>query len=195
MKQAPVLLENGEPLTRDHALQLLHQHTEGESLRKHAYAVESCMRWYARHFDEDETVWGIVGLLHDFDYEKHQTEEEHPYVGVEILAEEGYPEFIRRAILSHADYTGVGRESLLEKTLFAVDELAGFVIACALVRPNGIGDMKVKSVTKKLKQSSFAAAVNRDDIRSGAEDLGIELRTHIGNVIEALREIRETLDL
>jgi len=195
MQQTSVLLENGEPLTRDHAIQLLHEHTEGESLRKHAYAVESCMRWYARHYDEDETVWGIVGLLHDFDYEKHQTKDEHPYFGVEILKENGYPEFIRRAILSHADYTGVGRDSLLEKTLFAVDELAGFVVACALVRPNGIGDMKVKSVTKKLKQSSFAAAVNREDIRTGAEDLGIELREHIGNVIEALKGIRETLDL
>ncbi len=190
-----VILQNGEPLTRDHALNLLLEQTESESLRKHAFAVESCMRWYARKNGEDETIWGIVGLLHDFDYEKHQSAEEHPYVGVEILKEQGYPEFIRRAILSHADYTGVERETVMEKTLFAVDELAGFVVACALVRPNGIGDMKVKSVTKKLKQASFAAAVSREDIQLGVEDLGIELREHIGNVIEALKEIRETLDL
>jgi len=121
--------------------------------------------------------------------------EEHPYVGVEILKELGYPKMIQQAILSHADYTGVSRESQMEKTLFAVDELAGFTVACALVRPNGIGDMKPKSVKKKLKQASFAAAVSRDDIRNGAENLGIDLSEHIGNVIKALQEIRETLGL
>ncbi|HKJ68789.1 MAG TPA: HD domain-containing protein [bacterium] len=182
-------------LTREYALELLHEHTENENLRKHAYGVESCMRWYSNKFNQDEELWRIVGLLHDMDYEKHPSVEEHPYVGVEILKEEGYPEEVTRAILSHADYTGVPRESLMEKTLFAVDELTGFVVACALVRPNGIGDMKVKSVTKKLKQPSFAASVSRDDIRTGAEDLDIPLNEHIGNVIEALRDIRETLEL
>ncbi len=182
-------------LTREHALKLLHEHTKNENLRKHAYGVESCMWWYADKFNEDVELWRIVGLLHDMDYENHPSEEEHPYVGVEILKKEGYPEEVTRAILSHADYTGVARESLMEKTLFAVDELTGFVVACALVRPNGIGDMKVKSVTKKLKQPSFAASVSRDDIHKGAEELGIDLNDHIRNVIEALRGIRDTLEL
>ncbi len=182
-------------MTRDEALEILHEHTEGENLRKHAYAVEACMRHYAREFGEDEELWGIVGLLHDMDYEKHPTEEEHPYVGVEILKERGYPEEVTRAILSHAPYTGISRETLMEKTLFAVDELAGFTVACALVRPNGVGDMKVKSVKKKLKQPSFAASVNRDDIYEGVEDLGVELNDHIRHVIAALQEVRETLEI
>lgn len=180
---------------RDQAVELLHTYTKSPNLRKHAYGVEACMRWYAKYFKEDEEKWGAVGLLHDMDYEEHPTEEEHPYAGVEILKEAGYPEEITKAILSHAPYTGVPRDSRMEKTLFAVDELSGFVVACALVRPNGIGDMKVKSVKKKMKQSSFAAAVSRDDIREGAEDLGIDLNEHIGNVIEAMRGIRETLKL
>jgi len=182
-------------LSRERALQLLHEHTESENLRKHAYGVEACMRWYANKFGEDEELWSVVGLLHDMDYEKHPTKEEHPFVGVELLKEQGYPEEVTRAILSHADYTGVSRDSLLEKTLFAVDELTGFVVACALVRPNGISDMKVKSVKKKLKQSGFAAAVSREDIRQGAEDLGVELSEHIGNVIEALRGVQEVLEI
>jgi putative nucleotidyltransferase with HDIG domain len=180
---------------REEAKELLYQHTETESLRKHALAVESCMAYYAEKFDEDVEKWRVVGLLHDMDYEKHPTAEEHPFVGVDILKEEGYPEEITRAILSHADYTGVSRETLMEKTLYAVDELAGFTVACALVRPNGIGDMKVKSVKKKLKQSGFAAAVNREDIYQGAEDLGIELNEHIQNVISALQRVQDDLEL
>lgn len=182
-------------LNREDALNLLHEYTESENLRKHAYGVEACMRWYANKFGEDEDKWGVVGLLHDMDYEKHPTKEEHPFVGVEILKEKGYPEEVTRAILSHADYSGVSRDSLMEKTLFAVDELTGFVVACSLVRPNGISDMKVKSVKKKLKQPSFAAAVSREDIRTGAEELGVELSEHIGNVIEALREVQDILEI
>ncbi|MBD3275025.1 MAG: HDIG domain-containing protein [Candidatus Marinimicrobia bacterium] len=180
---------------REEAKELLYTHTETESLRKHALAVEACMAYYAEKFDEDVDKWRVVGLLHDMDYEKHPTAEEHPFVGVDILKEEGYPEEITRAILSHADYTGVTRETLMEKTLYAVDELAGFTVACALVRPNGISDMKVKSVKKKLKQSGFAAAVSREDIYEGAEDLGIELNEHIQNVINALQQVQEDLEL
>lgn len=180
---------------REKAKEILYKHTETESLRKHALAVEACMAHYAEKFDEDVEKWRAVGLLHDMDYEKHPTAEEHPYVGVEILKEEGYPEEITRAILSHADYTGVSRETLMEKTLYAVDELAGFTVACALVRPNGISDMKVKSVKKKLKQSGFAAAVSREDIYQGAEDLGVDLNDHIQNVIEALQQVQDELEI
>lgn len=182
-------------MDRQEAMELLHEHTEGENLRKHGYAVEACMRHYAREFGKDEERWGIVGLLHDMDYEKHPSEEEHPYVGVEVLKERGYPEDVTRAILSHADYTGVSRESLMEKTLYAVDELAGFTIACALVRPNGISDMKVKSVKKKLKQPSFAASVDRDAIYAGADDLGMEFNEHIQHVIHALQDVQDTLEI
>ncbi|MCF7802942.1 MAG: HDIG domain-containing protein [Candidatus Marinimicrobia bacterium] len=181
--------------SREDALTLLHEQTKSTNLRKHALAVEAGMQWYAEYFDEDVEKWRIVGLLHDMDYEKHPTKDEHPFVGVEILRDHGYPEEITRAILSHADYTGVSRETLMEKTLYAVDELSGFIVAVALVRPNGIGDMKVKSVTKKLKQSSFAASVDRDAIRAGADDLGINLNDHIRHVIEALQSVREDLEI
>ena len=181
--------------TRDDALELLYEYTKSEGLRKHALGVEGAMRWYARKFDADEEKWGIVGLLHDMDYEEHPEKEEHPYGGVKILKEKGYPDDITRAILSHADYTGVERRTRMEKTLFAVDELSGFIVAVALVRPNGIGDMKVKSVKKKLKQPSFAASVNRDEIYEGAEDLGLELNDHISNMIEALKEVRDDLEI
>jgi len=181
--------------TREDAIDLLSEHTKSEGLRKHALGVEGAMRWYARKFGEDEEKWGIVGLLHDMDYEQHPDEKEHPYVGVKILKDKGYPDEITRAILSHANYTGVERRTKMEKTLFAVDELSGFIVAVALVRPNGIGDMKVKSVKKKLKQPSFAASVNRDDIYEGAEDLGLDLNDHISNMIEALKEVRDNLEI
>ncbi|REK08299.1 MAG: HD domain-containing protein [Planctomycetota bacterium] len=150
-------------------------------------AVEAAMRAYARHFGEDENVWGIVGLLHDFDYERWPDPPDHPLKGAEILAEKGYPDFVIYAIKSHADYLpDCPRVSPLDKTLYACDELAGFVSACAKVRPEGIAGMKAKSVKKKLKQKSFAAAVNRDDITAGAADLGVELDEHIQFVIDAM---------
>ena len=183
-------------MTRDEAYRLMTEWTENENLRKHMLAVEAAMRWYARKFGEDEEKWAITGLLHDMDYEKHPTKEEHPYVGVRFLEERGVEEEITRAILAHADYTGVVAETLMEKTLLAVDELCGFLTACAYVRPNrSIMDMKVKSVKKKLKQPAFARAVNRDDIHRGAELLGIPLEEHIQNVIAAMQEVAPALGL
>ncbi len=185
-----------QPLTREKAWELMTEHTENENLRKHMLAVEAAMRFYARKFGEDEELWAITGLLHDFDYEKHPTKEEHPYVGVKILEELGYPEEIRRAILAHADYTGVPAETLMEKTLLAVDELTGFIVAVALVRPNkNIADVKVSSVKKKMKDKAFARAVSRDDIRRGAELLGLTLEEHIGNVLSAMQGIAGELGL
>ncbi|MFQ5631767.1 MAG: HDIG domain-containing metalloprotein [bacterium] len=183
-------------MTRDEAYNLMAEWTESENLRKHMLAVEAAMRWYARKFGEDEELWAVVGLLHDMDYEKHPTKEEHPFVAVKFLKEHGVSEEITRAILVHADYSGVPAESLMEKTLLAVDELCGFITACAYVRPNSsMMDMKVKSVKKKMKQPGFARAVNRDDIVRGAELLGITVEEHIGNVIEAMREIAPVLGL
>ena len=153
------------------------------------------MRAYARKFGEDEERWGITGLLHDMDYEKHPTPVEHPTVGVGELEKRGYPEDVRRAILGHADYLDVPRETPMEKTLYAVDELSGFVVACALVRPEGLEDLKAKSVRKKMKQKSFAASVNREDITSGAEELGVDLNEHIDFVVAALRERADALGL
>lgn len=169
------------------ALQLFHEWTRSDSLRRHAYAVEAAMAFYARKFGEDEEKWRITGLLHDMDYEKHKTPDEHPYVGVGVLRENGYPEDILDAILGHAEYTGHARDSIMAKTLFAVDELAGFITAVGFVRPTGLGGMKPKSVTKKLKDRRFAAAVSRNDIRAGAEELEIELPEHIANVIEGMQ--------
>jgi putative nucleotidyltransferase with HDIG domain len=155
---------------------LLCEYTQSESLRKHALAVEACMRAYAKKFAEDEEKYGITGLLHDFDYEKYPTPAEHPFVGNKILEERGYPEDIRRAILSHAEYSGVRRESKMEKALFACDELAGFITASALVKPNkSLAEVEAKSVRKKMKDKAFARSVNRDDITNGAADLGVEL--------------------
>ncbi len=183
-------------MTREEAWQLMTEYTKSENLRKHMLAVEAAMRFYARKFGEDEEKWGIVGLLHDFDYEQHPTKEEHPYVGVQILKERGYPEEITRAILSHAEYTGVKPESLMEKTLFAVDELTGFIVAVALVRPNkSLQEVKVKSVKKKMKDKAFARNVKREDIQKGAELLGISLEEHIQNVIEAMQSIADKLGL
>jgi putative nucleotidyltransferase with HDIG domain len=175
---------------------LLCEYTQSESLRKHALAVEACMRAYAKKFGEDEDKYGITGLLHDFDYEKYPTPAEHPFVGNKILEERGYPEDIRRAILSHAEYSGVKRESKMEKALFACDELAGFITASALVKPNkSLAEVEAKSVRKKMKDKAFARSVNRDDIINGAADLGIELEEHIAFCIEAMKGIAVELGL
>ena len=181
---------------RSRAWGLLTEYTQSESLRKHALAVEACMRAYARKNDADEDLWGIVGLLHDFDYEKYPTATEHPYKGSEILKERGYSEEIRRAILSHAEYTGVPRITPMEKTLFACDELAGFLTACALVKPGkSLAEVEAKSVRKKMKDKAFARSVNREDIVNGAAALGIELEDHIAFCIDAMKGIAEELGL
>ncbi|HIP96208.1 MAG TPA: HDIG domain-containing protein [Anaerolineae bacterium] len=182
--------------TREDAWALLNEYTKSPNLIKHALAVEAAMRAYARRFGEDEELWGVVGLVHDFDYEQHPTAEEHPFAGAEILRRRGWPEEIIRAVLSHASYAGVTRDSLMEKTLFAVDELTGLIVAVALVRPSkSIFDVKVKSVRKKWKDKSFAAGVNRGDIEQGAAELGVELREHIGVVLEAMKGIADDLGL
>jgi putative nucleotidyltransferase with HDIG domain len=182
-------------MDRQQAVLLMEEWTESDSLRKHMLAVEAAMRAYAQKFGEDEEKWGITGLLHDMDYEKHPTPAEHPTVGVRELESRGYPEDVRRAILGHADYLDVPRDTLMSKTLYAVDELSGFVTACALVRPEGLEGLKAKSVRKKMKQKSFAAAVNREDIVRGAEELGVDLNEHIDFVTAALREESDTLGL
>jgi putative nucleotidyltransferase with HDIG domain len=175
---------------------LLTEFTQSESLRKHALAVESCMRSYARKTGADEELWGIVGLLHDFDYEKFPTAEEHPYKGSEILKEHGYSEEVRRAIMSHAEYTGVARLSQLERTLFACDELTGFITACALVKPGkSLAEVEAKSVRKKMKDRAFARSVHREDIIAGAADLGVDLEEHIAFCIEAMQGIARELGL
>lgn len=182
--------------SREAAFDLLREHTEKPALIKHALAVEAAVRAYARRFGEDEQAWGLVALLHDFDYERWPSADDHPYRGCEILAERGYPDWFRRAILSHADYTGVPRETRLEQTLFACDELAGFLTACALVTPSrSIGDVRVESVKKKLKSKAFAASVSREDIRTGAAELGVELDEHIAFVLEALCGVAAELGL
>lgn len=183
-------------MNRQDALDLLHEFTQTDSLRKHAYAVEAAMRAYARHFGEDEEEWGMVGLLHDFDYEKYPTAEEHPFVGNRILEERGWPESLRRAIMSHAEYTGVARESRMEKTLFAVDELCGFIMAVSYVRPDRkIAGMEARSVKKKMKDKAFARAVSREDMLLGAELLGIPFDEHVQFVIEALSSAAETFGI
>jgi len=175
---------------------LLTEFTQSESLRKHALAVEACMRAYARKTGADEELWGLVGLLHDFDYEKFPTAEEHPYKGSEILKERGYSEEVRRAIMSHAEYTGVARLSPMEKTLFACDELTGFITACALVKPGkSLAEVEAKSVRKKMKDKAFARSVHREDIIAGATDLGVDLEEHIAFCIEAMKGIAGELGL
>ncbi|MFC1483699.1 HD domain-containing protein [Candidatus Neomarinimicrobiota bacterium] len=182
--------------SRDDAWTLLCEYTKTDSLRNHARAVEQVMRAYARKWGEDEELYGIIGLLHDFDYEKYPTIEEHPYKGSEILREKGYPEEVIAAIMGHATYTGVPRESQAAKTLFAVDELAGFMFAVTYVRPSkSIQEVTPKSVKKKLKQASFAASVNREDIEQGIVDLGVDRDEHIQFVIDAMKEIDEELGL
>jgi putative nucleotidyltransferase with HDIG domain len=174
-------------LLYDDALQLFHKWTVGDSLRRHAYAVESAMAFYARTFGEDDTLWRITGLLHDMDYEQHPTAAEHPFVGVEHLRSLDYPDEMLVAILGHATYSGVERKSLLAKTLFAVDELCGFITAVAYVRPARLDGLTPKSVKKKLKDKRFAAAVNRKDIDLGVAELGIAFDEHVANVISGMQ--------
>jgi putative nucleotidyltransferase with HDIG domain len=192
-------IQDPEQLARDRgaALALLHEWTESEALRRHAYAVEAAVREYARRRGEDEAAWGNVALLHDFDYERHPTLDQHPQDGAPYLRERGYPEWFVRAILSHAGHLQdtAARESDLEHVLFACDELAGFVHACALVRPEGLSTLEPRSVRKKLKQKSFASGVHREDVIEGAQELGVDLDDHILVVIEALRPISGELGL
>jgi predicted hydrolase (HD superfamily) len=185
-----------DPLSRDAAWALLTEWTKSESLRKHAMAVEAAVRGYARRFGADEDEWGIVGLLHDFDYERYPTLDDHPFRGCDELRRRGYPEWVMRAILSHAQYSGVPRESPLERSLFACDEMAGFVTAASLVRPSkSVLDLEASSVIKRMKDKAFAKGVSRDDLRQGAEELGLPLDEHVTNVITFLRERADALGL
>jgi predicted hydrolase (HD superfamily) len=185
-----------DPLSRDAAWALLTEWTTSESLRKHAMAVEAAVRGYARKFGANEEEWGIVGLPHDFDYERYPTLDNHPFRGCEELQRRGYPEWVTRAILSHAQYSGVSRESPLEKSLFACDEMAGFVTAAALVRPSkSVLDLEASSVIKRMKDKAFAKGVSRDDLRQGAAELGLPLDEHVTNVITFLRERADLLGL
>ena len=182
-------------VTRDRAWETLTRYTKSESLLRHALAVEASVRGYARRNGEDEELWAAVALLHDFDYEIHPTLDKHPQDGAAILREEGYPEEVIDAVLSHAEHLAIPRDTPLKRTLFACDELAGFIHACGLVRPDGIATLEPKSVKKKLKQPSFAAGVNRHDVYEGAEELGVELDDHIRFVVEAMRPISAELGL
>ena len=186
-------------IDRETAWGLLTEFTQSESLRKHALSVEACMRAYARRFSAssaEEELWGVVGLLHDFDYEKYPSLDDHPYKGNDILKERGYPEEIHRAIMSHAEYTGVTRDSPMEKALFACDELAGFITAVALIKPGkSLAEVDAKSVRKRMKDKAFARKVNRDDIVNGAAELGVDLDEHITFCIEALKPIADKLGL
>ena len=181
--------------TRAGAWETLTRYTKSESLLRHALAVEASVGWYARHFGEDEELWRVTALLNDFDYELHPTLDKHPQDGAPILREEGYPEIVIEGVLSHAEHLAIPRDTPLKKTLFACDELAGFVHACGLVRPDGIQTLEPKSVKKKLKQPSFAAGVNRQDVYEGAEELGVDLDDHIRFVVEAMRPISAELGL
>jgi len=181
--------------TREQAWDTLTRYTRSQALLRHALAVEASVRWYARHYGDDEELWGVTALLHDFDYEIHPTLDKHPQDGAPILREEGYPEVVIEGVLSHAEHLAIPRDTQLKKTLFACDELSGFVHACALVRPEGLSTLEPKSVLKKLKQPSFAAGVHRDEVYAGAELLGLELSNHVGNVIEAMRPIAGELGL
>jgi putative nucleotidyltransferase with HDIG domain len=183
-------------LSREPAWALLTEYTENEHLRKHALAVEAAVRGYARLWGEDEEAWGVVALLHDFDYERWPSLEDHPFRGAEILRARGYPDWVIRAIQSHADHTGMARESRLEHVLFACDELAGFITAAALVRPSkSVLDLEAKSVLKRMKEKAFARAVSRDDLRRGAEEIGLPLDEHVANVIRFMRERADQLGL
>ncbi len=183
-------------IDRETAWCLLTEFTQSESLRKHALSVEACMRAYARKLGGNEELWGVVGLLHDFDYDKYSSLEDHPYRGNEILKERDYPDEIRRAIMSHAEYTGVSRDTPMEKALFACDELAGFITAVALIKPGkSLAEVDTKSVRKRMKDKAFARKVNRDDIVNGAADLGVDLDEHITFCIEALKAVADKLGL
>ena len=181
--------------TREQAWETLTKYTQSEPLRRHALAVEAAVAAYARKFDEDEELWRVTALLHDFDYEMHPTLDQHPQDGAPILRDQGYPEEVVEGVLSHAEHLGLPRDTLMKRTLFACDELTGFIHACGLVRPDGIDTLQPKSVRKKLKQPSFASGVNRDDVYKGAEELGVDLNEHIAFVIEALRPIARELGL
>jgi putative nucleotidyltransferase with HDIG domain len=181
--------------SRDQAWETLTRYTKSEALLRHALAVEAAVRFYARKFGEDEELWGVTALLHDFDYEIHPTLDKHPQDGAPILREEGYPEEIVETVLSHAEHLAMPRDTLLKKTLFACDELAGFIHACGLVRPTGLDGLEPKSVKKKLKQPSFAAGVHREEVYAGAELLGLDLDEHIRNVTEAMQPIAAALGL
>jgi putative nucleotidyltransferase with HDIG domain len=181
--------------SREQAWETLTRYTKSEALLRHALAVEAAVRAYARRFGEDEELWGVVALLHDFDYEIHPTLDEHPQDGAPILRQEGYPEEIVEAVLSHAEHLDMPRDTQLKKTLFACDELAGFVHACGLVRPTGLDGLEPKSVKKKLKQPSFAAGVHRDEVYAGAELLGVDLDDHIRTVVAAMQPIASELGL
>ncbi|MFI5113282.1 MAG: HDIG domain-containing metalloprotein [Terriglobales bacterium] len=181
---------------RQSAWCLLTEFTQSENLRKHALAVEACMRAYARKFGEDEEKWGVVGLVHDFDYDRWPSQEDHPYRGNEILNQRGWPDEVKKAVMSHADYTGVARETAMEKVLFACDELAGFITAAALVRPDkSIRSLEAKSVKKRMKDKAFARSVSREDIVNGAAALGVDLDQHIAFCIEAMKGIAKELGL
>jgi len=183
-------------LSRDAAHALMTEYTQSESLRKHMLAVEAAVRGYARLWGEPEEEWAVVALLHDFDYERWPDQENHPFRGVEILKAQGYPEWVTRAILSHAEYSGVPRESKLEHALFACDEMSGFVTACALVRPSkSVLDLEPSSVMKRMKDKAFARAVSREDLRKGAEEINLPIDQHIGNVITFMRERADVLGL
>jgi len=183
-------------LTREDAYSLLTEFTKNKNLVKHALAVEAAMKAYAKKFNEDEEKWGVVGLVHDFDYEKYPTMEDHPFKGAEILKERGWPEDIIRGVLCHAEHTGLERQTLMEKAIYAVDELTGLIIAVSLVRPSKkIEDVKVKSVKKKMKDKLFAAKVDRSQITEGAEELGVTLEEHIQVVLDAMKGIAEELGL
>jgi putative nucleotidyltransferase with HDIG domain len=181
--------------TRERAWETLTKYTQSEALRRHALAVEASVGWYAQHFQEDEERWRVVALLHDFDYEIHPTLDQHPQDGAPILRKEGYPEDVIEAVLSHAEHLEMPRDTQLKRTLFACDELSGFVHACGLVRPTGLDGLEPKSVQKKLKQPSFAAGVHRDEVYAGAEALGLDLDEHIRNVVAALQPIGPQLGL
>jgi putative nucleotidyltransferase with HDIG domain len=182
-------------ISRDRAWETLTKYTQSDALRRHALAVEASMGWYAQFFGEDEELWRVVALLHDFDYEIHPTLDQHPQNGAPILRDEGYPEEVIEAVLSHAEHLEMPRDTLLKKSLFACDELSGFVHACGLVRPTGLDGLEPKSVKKKLKQPSFAAGVHRDEVYAGAEGLDLELDDHIRNVVTALQPIAPELGL
>ena len=182
--------------TREQAWALLTEHTQNANLLKHALGVEAAMRAYARQLGTDEELWGVVGLLHDLDYEKHPSLDEHPYVGVDIMRAQGYSEEILEAVLGHADHTGVARDTQMAKALYAVDELVGFVVAVALVRPaKSITELPVKSVTKKFKDKAFCRAIDRDHLRAGAAELGVEMRDHVETVAGSLAGIAKELEL
>lgn len=182
--------------TREAAWALLTEFTSNDQLLKHALAVDAAVRGYARLFGQDEALWGVAALIHDFDYDRYPDLQDHPFRGAEVLRERGWPEAIVRAVLSHADHTGVPRESRLEHTLFACDEMAGFVTAAALIRPSkSVLDLEAKSVIKRMKEKAFARAVSRDDLRRGAEEIGLPLDAHVTNVITFMRAEADALGL